>query len=73
MPLFTRFYTSQVVQDFFHQQYGSSMGMDRMDMAWDFPLPGGAEFDRYDEDAQDSRHEPPKTNGFLLSITQFVA
>jgi len=24
IPLFTGFYTSQVVQDFFHQQYGCS-------------------------------------------------
>ena len=25
LPLFTRFYTSQVVQEFFHQQYSNSI------------------------------------------------
>ena len=29
IPLFTRFYTSQVVQDFFHQQYFNEKNRER--------------------------------------------
>ena len=34
IPLFTRLYTSQVVQDFFHQQYGLSRFSWKMNLEW---------------------------------------